>query len=86
MEDKIICPQCKKITVSGKGNKYRPFCSRRCKLIDLGEWAREEKTISRNINPKEIHQLLINIDMPAIPYALFFFASSVSSIDRPPSA
>ena len=55
MEDKIICPQCKKITVSGKGNKYRPFYSRRCKLIDLGEWAREEKTISRNINPKEIH-------------------------------
>ena len=55
MEDKIICPQCKKITFSWKGNKYRPFCSRRCKLIDLGEWAREEKTISRNINPKEIH-------------------------------
>jgi endogenous inhibitor of DNA gyrase (YacG/DUF329 family) len=22
-------------------NKYRPFCSERCKLIDLGEWASE---------------------------------------------
>jgi len=22
-----------------KGNPYRPFCSERCKLIDLGQWA-----------------------------------------------
>ena len=55
MKDKMVCPQCKKTTVSGKGNKYRPFCSERCKLIDLGEWAKEEKSISRNIYPKEIH-------------------------------
>ena len=26
-------------------NKYRPFCSERCKLIDFGEWANEEKRI-----------------------------------------
>lgn len=24
---------------------YRPFCSKRCQLIDLGEWADEEKRI-----------------------------------------
>jgi endogenous inhibitor of DNA gyrase (YacG/DUF329 family) len=24
---------------------YRPFCCERCKLIDLGEWAMEEKAI-----------------------------------------
>jgi len=23
------------------GNPYRPFCSERCKLIDLGKWASE---------------------------------------------
>ncbi|MFL2933693.1 MAG: DNA gyrase inhibitor YacG [Thalassobaculaceae bacterium] len=28
------CPVCNKIT----NQKYRPFCSSRCKLIDLGNW------------------------------------------------
>lgn len=23
------------------GNRYRPFCCERCKLIDMGEWAAE---------------------------------------------
>jgi endogenous inhibitor of DNA gyrase (YacG/DUF329 family) len=32
------CPTCKKET-QFKGNPYRPFCSERCKLIDLGSWA-----------------------------------------------
>jgi hypothetical protein len=26
-------------------NKWRPFCSERCKLIDLGEWAAEKHAI-----------------------------------------
>ena len=25
--------------------QFRPFCSKRCQLIDLGEWAAEEKAI-----------------------------------------
>ncbi len=32
------CPICKK-GVEWEGNLYRPFCSERCKLIDLGNWA-----------------------------------------------
>ena len=32
------CPTCKK-PIQWKDNPYRPFCSQRCKLIDLGEWA-----------------------------------------------
>jgi len=32
------CPVCKK-KVEWKGNPNRPFCSERCKLIDLGNWA-----------------------------------------------
>lgn len=27
-------------------NRYRPFCSRRCKLIDLGDWLDETHRIS----------------------------------------
>lgn len=36
---KIRCPQCKKETEYSPSNPYRPFCSDRCKLIDLGDWA-----------------------------------------------
>ena len=35
---KIFCPVCKK-TVQWEENLYCPFCSERCKLIDLGHWA-----------------------------------------------
>ena len=35
------CPICKK-TVEWEANAYRPFCSERCQLIDLGNWASEK--------------------------------------------
>lgn len=34
----IKCPICKKRTVYSEKNPYRPFCSERCQLIDLGQW------------------------------------------------
>lgn len=36
---KIQCPQCGTTTEYAPGNPYRPFCSERCKLIDMGAWA-----------------------------------------------
>ena len=36
---KVTCPSCQKPATWSSENKYRPFCSERCKLIDLGEWA-----------------------------------------------
>lgn len=42
---KVNCPTCNKIVVWGELSPYRPFCSKRCQLIDLGEWADEEKRI-----------------------------------------
>ncbi len=41
---KIICPVCKQKS-EWQGNPYRPFCSKRCKLIDLGAWASGEYVI-----------------------------------------
>lgn len=35
---KTPCPYCKSETVK-EGNRFWPFCSERCKLIDLGKWA-----------------------------------------------
>lgn len=37
----VNCPQCGKSSVFSAANPYRPFCSQRCKLIDLGAWANE---------------------------------------------
>jgi len=41
----VNCPQCGKVVVWETGNRYRPFCSERCKLIDLGQWAAESYRI-----------------------------------------
>ncbi len=41
----VSCPRCKKAVVWNE-QPQRPFCSERCKLIDLGEWAAEEKRIA----------------------------------------
>ncbi|MFT4572004.1 MAG: endogenous inhibitor of DNA gyrase (YacG/DUF329 family) [Candidatus Binatia bacterium] len=37
MIDCMRCPTCKEIVPSGLVS-WRPFCSRRCRLIDLGRW------------------------------------------------
>ncbi len=35
------CPLCKKETV----HDFRPFCSKRCKQVDLGRWFQETYTV-----------------------------------------
>ena len=40
----VKCPNCRKET-PWEGNPYRPFCSERCRLIDLGAWAQERYRI-----------------------------------------
>lgn len=40
------CPSCGQASVISKDNPWRPFCSERCKLIDLGSWAAEEHKIA----------------------------------------
>jgi len=37
----VTCPTCGKSIEWRPENRWRPFCSERCKLIDLGEWASE---------------------------------------------
>ena len=41
----VSCPTCNKRVKWTQGNEYRPFCSERCKLIDLGAWADEQHAI-----------------------------------------
>ena len=35
------CPTCNR-EVQWQDNPFRPFCSERCKLLDLGKWVDEE--------------------------------------------
>ena len=49
------CPQCETSADLSKVNIFRPFCSERCKLIDLGTWANEEKLISRPIESEDFY-------------------------------
>ncbi len=41
----VACPTCGKKVEWTPANKFRPFCSERCKQIDLGAWAEEKYTI-----------------------------------------
>ena len=50
----VKCPQCEKSVHWIESEKYRPFCSERCKLIDLGEWASESNVIPGEPVPPEL--------------------------------
>ena len=41
----VECPTCGAPVEWTAESKFRPFCSDRCKLIDLGAWASEEHKI-----------------------------------------
>jgi len=45
-------------------SKFRPFCSKRCQLIDLGQWADEEHAIPSNEHQQDL--LPDNIDVEEI--------------------
>lgn len=38
----VHCPTCGKPVAWAEENRYRPFCSPRCKGVDLGAWAAED--------------------------------------------
>jgi len=45
------CPICKKEVTSE--TDFFPFCSERCKIIDLGNWASEKYVISTPVQPED---------------------------------
>jgi endogenous inhibitor of DNA gyrase (YacG/DUF329 family) len=55
----IRCPSCRK-----QGPWFSrptgPFCSSRCKMVDLGKWLGEEHTISEPLQPEHLE----NVDLP----------------------
>jgi uncharacterized protein len=43
------CPTCKRPVKWNADSLWRPFCSERCKLIDLGAWASEQHVIPGDV-------------------------------------
>jgi uncharacterized protein len=41
----VNCPVCHKVVPWTEEQVFRPFCSRRCQLVDFGEWASERHRI-----------------------------------------
>ncbi len=49
------CPMCQKRGEWLKG-EFAPFCSKRCKLIDLGKWLGGEHVISEPLRPEHFEK------------------------------
>ncbi len=56
MKVKIVnCPVCgKPVEWSAEKSPFRPFCSERCRLIDLGDWASENHAIPGEPVPPDL--------------------------------
>jgi endogenous inhibitor of DNA gyrase (YacG/DUF329 family) len=46
----VPCPNCGKAVPWTPSSKWRPFCSERCRLIDLGDWLDENHRIPEPLN------------------------------------
>ena len=53
----IRCPTCRTLVL--KGDEHFPFCSDRCRVIDLGKWASGGYVISTPITDPEMLESLV---------------------------
>lgn len=51
IERRVICPGCRQPTLFGPSNRWRPFCSERCRNGDLGAWANEDYRVPAQSPP-----------------------------------
>jgi endogenous inhibitor of DNA gyrase (YacG/DUF329 family) len=49
----VACPQCGTAVEWSERAAYRPFCSRRCRMIDLGDWLDERHQIPGDPAPPD---------------------------------
>jgi endogenous inhibitor of DNA gyrase (YacG/DUF329 family) len=49
----VACPRCGALSPYAPQNKWRPFCSERCKMIDLGQWASETYRVAGEAPPAD---------------------------------
>ena len=49
----VACPRCGALKPYTPENPWRPFCSERCKMIDLGQWASEGYRVAGEETPPD---------------------------------
>ena len=49
----VVCPTCGGPSVYAQENRFRPFCSERCKIVDLGAWASEDFRMPADAPPDD---------------------------------
>ena len=49
---RVKCPTCRR-EIDWSDSAFRPFCSERCRLIDLGAWLSEQRAIPGDKAPEE---------------------------------
>ena len=54
---KIFCPKCDREVASIAENPNFPFCSRRCKLLDLGSWLSGTNAIETTLEESDLVEL-----------------------------
>ena len=55
MKPQAPCPTCGKPVTWEPASSHRPFCSERCRLIDLGDWFNEANRISQSEDDQLLH-------------------------------
>ena len=50
----VRCPACGGDSIFAPANPYRPFCSERCRSIDLGAWASESFRVPDETPPDDV--------------------------------
>jgi uncharacterized protein len=56
----VRCPTCERSVEWNESAPWRPFCSERCKLIDLGAWASERHSIPGDTQDAEDAEKRLN--------------------------
>ncbi|QIL81443.1 DNA gyrase inhibitor YacG [Diaphorobacter sp. HDW4A] len=49
----VKCPTCGGPSLYSPANRFRPFCSERCKMIDLGAWGNEDFRVPAEAPPED---------------------------------
>ncbi len=64
---RVNCPTCSKTVLWNAEHQFKPFCSERCKLIDLGAWADEQYAIPAQTPPDDLlDESLLDEDFDSI--------------------
>ena len=74
----VSCPTCNAAVIwDANASPWRPFCSERCRLIDLGEWADEQHRIASSEVPVDL-EFMSDEELAAVTARLLNSAAASS--------